>query len=259
MKIDLTGKKALVGGSSKGIGLGIATELANSGASVCLMARNESRLKQIVDQLPNSSNHSYLLVDFSKFEDFKIKIEEYVKNNQVDILINNTQGPPAGNSLSKNIDSYQEAFDLLFKSVVHTTSLVIPGMQKNKWGRIINVTSVSVKEPLNYLVLSNSIRSAVVAWAKSLSVDLGPHGITVNSILTGYFDTERIKELNKEKSKSLNISEDEVLDKMKSLVPASRLGRPEEYGYLVSFLSSDNAAYINGASIPIDGGLLKSY
>ncbi len=259
MKIDLKGKKALVGGSSKGIGLGIATELANSGASVCLMARNESRLKQIVDQLPNSSNHSYLVVDFSKFEDYKIKIEKYVKNNQVDILINNTQGPPAGNSLSKNIDSYQEAFDLLFKSVVHTTSLVIPGMQKNKWGRIINVTSVSVKEPLNYLVLSNSIRSAVVAWAKSLSVDLGPHGITVNSILTGYFDTERIKELNKEKSKSLNISETEVLEKMKSLVPASRLGRPEEYGYLISFLSSDNAAYINGASIPIDGGLLKSY
>ena len=259
MKIDLRGKKALVGGSSKGIGLGIATELANSGASVCLMARNESRLKEIVSQLPDSNNHSYLVVDFSKFEDFKIKIEEYVKNNQVDILINNTQGPPAGNSLSKNIDSYQEAFDLLFKSVVHTTSLVIPGMQKNKWGRIINVTSVSVKEPLNYLVLSNSIRSAVVAWAKSLSVDLGPDGITVNSILTGYFDTERIKELNKEKSKSLNISEAEVLDKMKSLVPTSRLGRPEEYGYLVSFLSSDNAAYINGASIPIDGGLLKSY
>ena len=259
MKIDLTGKKALVGGSSKGIGLGIAIELANSGASVCLMARNESRLKEIVAQLPNSSNHSYLVVDFSKFEEYKLKIEEYIQNNHVDILVNNTQGPPAGNSLSKNIDSYQEAFDLLFKSVVHTTSLVIPGMQKNKWGRIINVTSVSVKEPLNYLVLSNSIRSAVVAWAKSLSVDLGPYGITVNSILTGYFDTERIKELNKEKSKSLKITETEVLDKMKSLVPASRLGRPEEYGYLVSFLSSDNAAYINGASIPIDGGLLKSY
>ena len=259
MKIDLTGKKALVGGSSKGIGLGIANELANSGASVCLMARNESRLKEIVAQLPNSSNHSYLVVDFSKFEEYKLKIEEYIQNNHIDILVNNTQGPPAGNSLSKNIDSYQEAFDLLFKSVVHTTSLVIPKMQKNKWGRIINVTSVSVKEPLNYLVLSNSIRSAVVAWAKSLSVDLGPDGITVNSILTGYFDTERIKELNKEKSKSLKITETEVLDKMKSLVPASRLGKPEEYGYLVSFLSSDNAAYINGASIPIDGGLLKSY
>ena len=193
------------------------------------------------------------------FDGFKIIIEEYVDKNRIDILINNTQGPPAGNSLSKDIESYQEAFDLLFKSVVYTTSLIVPKMLKNKWGRIINVTSVSVKEPLNYLVLSNSIRSAVVAWAKSLSVDVGKDGVTVNSILTGYFDTERIKDLNKEKSKSLNISEDEVLEKMKSLVPINRLGKTEEYGYLVSFLSSDKAAYINGASIPIDGGLLKSY
>ena len=259
MKIELAGKKALIGGSSKGIGLGIASQLAESGASVCLMARNESKLKEIVNQLPNSENHSYLVVDFSNFEEYKIKIEAYLENNQVDILVNNTQGPPAGNSLSKDIDSYQEAFDLLFKIVVHTTSLVIPQMQKNKWGRIINVTSVSVKEPLNYLVLSNSIRSAVVAWAKSLSVDIGKYGVTVNSILTGYFDTERIKELNKEKSKSLNISEEEVLKKMKSLVPINRLGKTEEYGYLVSFLSSDKASYINGASIPIDGGLLRSY
>ena len=259
MKIDLSGKKALIGGSSKGIGLGIASQLAESGASVCLMARNESKLKKIVNQLPNSENHSYLVVDFSNFEEYKIKIEAYLENNQVDILVNNTQGPPAGNSLSKDIDSYQEAFDLLFKSIVYTTSLIVPKMQKNKWGRIINVTSVSVKEPLNYLVLSNSIRSAVVAWAKSLSVDVGKDGVTVNSILTGYFDTERIKELNKEKSKSLNISEEEVLEKMKSLVPINRLGKTEEYGYLVSFLSSDKASYINGASIPIDGGLLRSY
>ena len=259
MKIDLAGKKALVGGSSKGIGLGIASQLAESGASVCLMARNKSKLEEIINQLPNSENHSYLIVDFSNFEEYKIKIEAYLENNQVDILVNNTQGPSAGNSLSKDIDSYQEAFDLLFKSIVYTTSLIVPKMQKNKWGRIINVTSVSVKEPLNYLVLSNSIRSAVVAWAKSLSVDVGKDGVTVNSILTGYFDTERIKELNKEKSKSLNISEDEVLEKMKSLVPINRLGKTEEYGYLVSFLSSDKAAYINGASIPIDGGLLRSY
>ena len=259
MKIDLAGKNALVGGSSKGIGLGIASQLAESGASVCLMARNKSKLEEIINQLPNSENHSYLIVDFSNFEEYKIKIEAYLENNQVDILVNNTQGPPAGNSLSKDIDSYQEAFDLLFKSIVYTTSLIVPKMQNNKWGRIINVTSVSVKEPLNYLVLSNSIRSAVVAWAKSLSVDVGKDGVTVNSILTGYFDTERIKELNKEKSKSLNISEEEVLEKMKSLVPINRLGKTEEYGYLVSFLSSDKASYINGASIPIDGGLLKSY
>ena len=173
MKIDLSAKKALIGGSSKGIGLGIAKQLAESGASVCLMARNETKLKELILKLPSSENqnHDYLVVDFSSFDRFKIIIEEYVDNNRIDILINNTQGPPAGNSLSKDIESYQEAFDLLFKSVVYTTSLIVPKMIKNKWGRIINVTSVSVKEPLNYLVLSNSIRSAVVAWAKSLSVD----------------------------------------------------------------------------------------
>ena len=261
MKINLSGKKALVGGSSKGIGLGIARQLAESGASVCLMARDKNKLEEIINELPknNYQDQEYLLVDFSNFEKFKSTIKEYLSTNSIDILVNNTQGPPAGNSLSKDIDSYQEAFDLLFKCVVYTTSLIVPQMQKNKWGRIINVTSVSVKEPLNYLVLSNSIRSAVVAWAKSLSVDIGKDGITINSILTGYFDTERIKELNKEKSKSLNISEDEVLEKMKSLVPLNRLGKIDEYGYLVSFLSSDKAAYINGTSIPIDGGLLKSY
>ena len=261
MKIDLIGKKALVGGSSKGIGLGIARQLAESGASVCLMARDKNKLEEIINELPkyNYQDHEYLLVDFPNFKKFKSTITNYLSTNSIDILVNNTQGPPAGNSLSKDIESYQEAFDLLFKCVVYTTSLVVPQMQKNKWGRVINVTSVSVKEPLNYLVLSNSIRSAVVAWAKSLSVDIGKDGITINSILTGYFDTERIKELNKEKSKSLNISEDEVLEKMKSLVPLNRLGKIDEYGYLVSFLSSDKAAYINGASIPIDGGLLKSY
>ena len=261
MKIDLSGKKALVGGSSKGIGLGIARQLAESGASVCLMARDKNKLEEIINELSknNYQDHEYLLVDFSNFEKFKSTITNYLSTNSIDILVNNTQGPHAGNSLSKDIESYQEAFDLLFKCVVYTTSLIVPQMQKNKWGRVINVTSVSVKEPLNYLVLSNSIRSAVVAWAKSLSVDIGKDGITINSILTGYFDTERIKELNKEKSKSLNISEDEVLEKMKSLVPANRLGKIDEYGYLVSFLSSDKAAYINGASIPIDGGLLKSY
>ena len=199
MKIDLSGKKALIGGSSKGIGLGIARQLAGSGASVCLMARDKNKLEKIINELPknNYQDHEYLLVDFSNFEKFKSTINNYLLTNSIDILVNNTQGPPAGNSLSKDIESYQEAFDLLFKCVVYTTSLVVPQMQKNKWGRVINVTSVSVKEPLNYLVLSNSIRSAVVAWAKSLSVDIGKDGITVNSILTGYFDTERIKELNK--------------------------------------------------------------
>ena len=131
-------------------------------------------------------------------------------------------------------------------------------MQRNEWGRIINVASVSVKEPLNYLALSNTIRAAVVTWAKGLSLDVAKNGITVNNILTGYFDTERIAQLNAIKAKKMGVSEAEVRKAMEQQVPAKRIGNPEEYGYLATFLASEKAAYINGTNIPIDGGLLKS-
>ena len=244
MKIDLRGKKALVGGSSKGIGLGIATELANSGASVCLMARNESRLKEIVSQLPDSNNHSYLVVDFSKFEDFKIKIEEYVKNNQVDILINNTQGPPAGNSLSKNIDSYQEAFDLLFKSVVHTTSLVIPGMQKNKWGRIVFISSVvglsGNQGQANYA----ASKAGLIGLAKSISKEMGSRNITSNVVAPGYIETDMTSFLDDQ-------NKENIIEQLS----IKRIGKPEDISNIVSFLCKDESEYITGQVIPVDGGL----
>jgi len=260
MEISLKGKIALIGGSSKGIGLAVAKQLAYSGASVYLMARDKLKMKNIIDKLPSKSgqNHHFLEVDFSNFNEFKIIIEDFFKKHKIDILINNTQGPPAGNSISKSIEDYQKAFDLLFKNIVFTTSLAIPHMKSKGWGRIINIASVSVREPLNYLVLSNTIRSALVTWAKSLSSDLALEGITVNSILTGYFDTERIAQLNEAKAKSLNVPQSKVLSEMKKMVPAGRLGKPEEYGYLISFLASNKASYINGTAIPIDGGLLKS-
>ena len=156
------------------------------------------------------------------------------------------------------MDDYQEAFDLLFKSVVLTTQLALPHMQQQHWGRIINIASISVKEPLNYLALSNSIRAAVVTWAKSLAYDVAKDGITVNSTLTGYFDTDRIAQLNSKKAEKLAISPDEVRANMEEQVPTKRIGKPDEYGYLVAFLASDQAAFITGTNIPIDGGLLKS-
>ena len=260
MEISLLGKKALVGGSSGGIGKAIAEQLAASGASVTLMARNSDKLKAVLTDLATSEGqtHQYLVVDFSDFEGFKKIITNYFESNTVDILVNNTQGPSAGNTLEKNMDDYQDAFNLLFKTVVFTTELALPNMMKNQWGRIINVASVSVKEPLSYLALSNSIRASVVTWAKSLATDIGEKHITVNSILTGYFDTERIAQLNAKKAEQLGISQDKVLDDMKSKVPIKRIGNPKEYGYLVTFLASEKAAYITGTQIPIDGGLLKS-
>lgn len=260
MIISLKNKKALVGGSSGGIGKAVAIQLAESGASVTLMSRGEDKLKGIVADLPTDQGqqHQYLVVDFSDFEGYSKMILEYFQHNSVDILVNNTQGPAAGNTLEKQVADYQEAFDLLFKTVVLTTELALKQMQKNKWGRIINVASVSVKEPLSYLALSNTIRAAVVTWAKSLATDVGTDGITVNSILTGYFDTERITQLNAKKAEQLGISQSDVRLDMESKVPVQRIGDPKEYGYLVAFLASDKAAYITGTQIPIDGGLLKS-
>lgn len=260
MEINLKGKTALVGGSSKGIGLAIAKRLAASGASITLMARDESRLAKIIQELDAQSGqkHQYLVVDFSNFSSFSSTIENYFKKNDVDILVNNTQGPPAGGALDKTLIDYQEAFDLLFKCAVYTTGLALPNMQKQQWGRIINVASISVKEPLNFLVLSNSIRAALVTWAKSLAVDTAANQITVNNILTGYFDTERISQLNQEKAQKLGISPEEVRAAMEASVPAKRLGKPEEYANLVCFLASEQASYITGTNIPIDGGLLRS-
>ena len=171
MNISLKHKKALVGGSSGGIGKAIAQQLAESGASVTLMSHSEEKLRKIVSDLPTKQGqqHQFLVVDFNDFQGYTKIISSYFKNNHVDILVNNTQGPAAGGALEKNVNDYQVAFDLLFKTVVYTTELALEKMMDNKWGRIINVASVSVKEPLSYLALSNSIRAAVVTWAKSLA------------------------------------------------------------------------------------------
>ena len=261
MKIDLSGKYALVGGSSKGIGRAIAERLAASGASVTLMARSEELLKSIVNQLDTSygQQHQYLVVDFSNISSFTSQMDTYFESNKVDILVNNTQGPDAGGAIEKSIKDYQTAFDLLFKCAVHTTTLALKHMQSQQWGRIVNVASVSVKEPLNYLALSNSLRAALVTWAKSLSMDIAADNITINNTLTGYFDTERIAQLNAQKAKKMNVSPEKVREAMEAQVPMQRIGKPEEYANLVCFLASQQASYITGTNIPIDGGLLKSF
>ncbi|MEO0506624.1 MAG: SDR family oxidoreductase [Bacteroidota bacterium] len=260
MKIDLSGKNALVGGSTSGIGLAIAQQLAESGAKVTLLSRTEEKLQKVVSSLPTPTGqmHQYLAVDFSDFASFSERIKEFFEENTIDILVNNTQGPPAGGALEQSVDTYQNAFDLLFKSVALTTELALNHMMQQKWGRVITVSSISIKEPLNYLALSNSIRSAVVAWAKSLAYDVAPHGITVNNVLTGYFDTDRIAQLNATKAEKMGVEASEVRKTMEEQVPMKRIGDPVEFAYLATFLASEKSAYITGTNIPIDGGLLKS-
>ena len=260
MEIDLTGKFALVGGSTSGIGKAIATRLAESGASICLMARNKSKLEKVVNELDKSKNqkHKFLEVDFLNYSIFSKKIKSFFEKNHIDILVNNTQGPAAGGALEKSIDDYQSAFDLLFKCAVQTSQLALSSMKDKKWGRIINVASISVKEPLNYLVLSNSLRSALVTWSKTLSVDIAKFNITINNVLTGYFNTERLKQLNSKKAEKLGIKISKIEDTIKETIPMKRFGKPEEYANLVCFLASDKSDYITGTNIPIDGGYMKS-
>ena len=260
MKINLSNKKALVGGSSKGLGYAVAKQLASCGAIVTMVSRNESLLKKNIIELKKltGNDHNYILVDYNNTKKYKEIIDDFFKTNSVDILINNTQGPPAGDVLSVSELDYENTFNLLFQNTISTSMAALKGMKKNGWGRIINMTSVSVKEPLSYLALSNTIRSAVTSWGKTLSIESGKYNITVNNILTGFFNTERLKELNSEKAKKFNIETDEVFQKMSEMVPMKRIGEPEEFGYLVAFLSSEYANYINGVNIPIDGGLLKS-
>ena len=260
MKIDLSGLKALVGGGTSGLGRAIATQLAACGAEVTIMARNREKCEETTKKLSKDEGqrHDYLIVDFMDFPGYQATIKDYFQNVEIDILVNNTQGPSPGGALTKNSSDYQLAFDLLFKTYCETTLLALGGMKKKQFGRIINVSSMSVKEPIPTLVLSNSIRAAVINWAKTLSTEIAPFGITINNILTGSFDTERLLSLHTEQAKNNEMGLEEWRGQVAQEIPARRFGRPEEYGYLVAFLASGLAAYITGTNIPIDGGALHS-
>lgn len=259
MNINLKGYRAVVGGATSGLGLATAHQLAKSGASVTLIARNKEKLADTIRSLDNSADqdHQSLAIDFLDFDSFKVETEKFFTGKKVDILVNNTNGPEAGSVLQKTTENYQQAFDLLFKTYHHLSHLLLKGMQERGYGRILNVSSVTVKEPIPNLILSNTMRTAVVSWAKSLSREVAPFGVTVNTILTGSFETERIESIIKNQSKETGVDFKELLQQKKEAIPAKRFGQPEEYGYLAAFLASPYAAYINGASIPIDGAALN--
>lgn len=261
MKINLIAKKALVGASTRGLGFASAYALAECGASVFLLGRDEDKLKAAMEKLPRidpGQQHNYLVADFSDFSSFRKVVSDFFCDHHIDILVNNTNGPQAMNAMDADIEAYGNAFDLLFKTVVETTRLALPHMIKNRMGRIINISSTSVAEPISNLVLSNAIRAATAAWAKTLSTEVGGYNITVNNILTGNFNTERIEQLISEQSRTSGVSKEDIRMARTDKIPLRRFGKPEEFGNLVAFLSSDLAAYITGAAIPIDGGLLRS-
>ncbi|MFN3841446.1 MAG: SDR family oxidoreductase [Cyclobacteriaceae bacterium] len=256
MNLDLSGKQAIVCGSTQGIGKAAAMELAQLGASVTLIARDEQKLKHTWGELHHSGHqfHHYLAVDFNHPDEVKRKISEHMQKHVVHILVNNTGGPPGGLAIDAKPEEFIAAFNshLICSQIV--TQAVVPSMKNEKYGRIINIISTSVKIPIRGLGVSNTIRGAVANWAKTLSVELAPYGITVNNVLPGATQTARLDWLIKSKAEKSGKAEDDIRKEMIAEIPAGRIGYASEVAAAIAFLASPAAAYINGINLPVDGG-----
>jgi len=257
MNLDLSGKRALVGGASKGIGRAAALALAELGATVTLIARNQAALEKVHADLPRTAKqqHYIMVADFADPAGLKASIRAHIaETGPVHILINNSGGPPAGPVHSAGEDEFIAAFTqhLLGNHIMMQAAL--PGMREAGYGRIINIISTSVKLPLKGLGVSNTVRGAVANWAKTLAGEVAADGITVNNILPGATDTDRLGEIMQGKAQKQGAALDEIIAAEKAHIPAGRFGNPEELAAAIAFLASPAASYINGINLPVDGG-----
>jgi len=261
MNINLEGKHALVCGSSQGIGRACAMSLARQGASITLFARNEGRLKNTLSELActNKQKHDYLIADFSRPEEVKQVIDGHLKNDvRYQILINNTGGPPPGPAHKATFEEFRLGIDLHLISSHALVLALLTGMKASHYGRIINITSTSVKQPIYGLGVSNTLRGAVANWAKTLANELGAFGITVNNVLPGATNTSRLTTIFENKATRLHKTVDEIEYEEKSIIPLGRFGEPEEIASAVGFLASPAASYITGINLSVDGGRTSS-
>lgn len=258
MDIDLVNKKAFVCGSTQGIGRATAIELANLGASIVLLARNRDSLERVKNELNAADNqiHDYIIADFSAPEDLQKRVGEYLEANPqpVHILVNNTGGPPAGRAIDSNLKEFVDAFQnhLLCNQILAQS--LVGGMKAANYGRIVNVISTSVKQPIPGLGVSNTIRGAVAAWAKTLAGELGEFGITVNNVLPGFTKTARLQSIIENKAGKTGDSIEKIEAEMRAETPARRFAEASEVANAIAFLASPAAAYINGVNLPVDGG-----
>lgn len=261
MQIDLKNKNALVCGSTQGIGKAAALALAQCGANVTLVARNEQRLMQVKEELPNldDQTHQFLVADFQSPNALAKTVHNRLNSSTAfHILVNNTGGPPGGDIFEASLDEFESAFTQHLKCNHLLAQAVVPGMKAAGFGRIINVISTSVKQPLDGLGVSNTIRGAVASWSKTLANELGSFGITVNNVLPGATATERLSSIIVNKAEKTGKSIDTISEAMKNSVPAKRFAEPREVAAAIAFLASDLASYINGVNLPVDGGRTKS-
>ena len=259
MNLSLEGKRALVCGGSKGLGWASAKELAALGCTVTLLSRNEELLNQKNKELYEISDnhHTYIVGDLSDIESVKNSLEKLL-DGPFHILINNAGGPAPGQLLDAASSEFVEAFQLHLIANHELSNLLIPGMKAEGYGRIINIASTTIRQPIHGLGVSNTIRGSVASWSKTLSNELAPFGITVNNVLPGSTNTERLDSLIDNIAKQNNISREQVIKNMEAQIPFGRFAEPSEFGAVVAFLASPAASYITGTSIPVDGGKIRS-
>ena len=260
MDLNLSGKHALVCGASDGIGRAAAIELALLGADVTVLARREAALQAVVDALPNdgTQRHGLLVADIAATDALRDAVATLAASRPVHILINNTGGPPGGAAHAADIAAYLDAFNKHLIANHTLLQAVLPGMRAAHWGRIVNVISTSVYEPIPNLGVSNTIRGAVASWAKTLSRELGGDGITVNNVLPGYTRTQRLDQNLADRSAASGKPQDEIASVMLSTVPVGRFAEAGEIGGVIAFLCTNAAAYVNGQSLAVDGGRMQS-
>lgn len=259
MNIDLTGKHAVVCGSTQGIGASTAKTLSKLGASITLVARNEEKLKQVLNELQPHSKNDYIVADFMQPDALKVSMEQWAENHTAHILVNNTGGPKGGPIIDADCQEFIDAFTMHLICNHILVQALFPGMKKAGYGRIINVISTSVKQPIPGLGVSNTIRGAVANWSKTLANELGPHNITVNNVLPGYTNTKRIRTIAENKvAKDAELTIDKVYKNFAEKAPLKRIAEPQELADVIAFLASPSAGYINGINVPVDGGRTAS-
>jgi 3-oxoacyl-[acyl-carrier protein] reductase len=260
MDFGLKGKSAIVAAASKGLGFAVALELAQEGASVAICARNAADLEKAARTIRERTGREAFaqaldVTDYPAVQRFVADVER--KFGRVDICVTNAGGPPSKKFSEISVEEWRAAVDLTLMSAVYFAREVLPRMKRNKWGRLLTITSVTVKQPIDGLLLSNSIRAAVSGLAKTLANEYGPDGITVNNVCPGYTLTERLDELAVSLAQKSNSTREVVLQSWASQIPVGRVARPGEFGALVAFLASERASSINGATIAVDGGWIK--
>lgn len=260
MNLNLENKHALVCGASEGIGRATAVELAALGASVTVLARREDALQEVAAALPcaHEQQHGVVVADMAQTQALQERIQAVLAQHPIHILINNTGGPPGGKAIDAPLEAFTDAYSKHLLANHTLAQLLVPGMRECGYGRIVNVISTSVYEPIAGLGVSNTTRGAVASWAKTLSRELAADGITVNNVLPGFTETGRIAQIVADRSSKEGKTPEQIRAAMLASVPAGRFAQPQETGSLIAYLCSPAAAYINGQSIAVDGGRMQS-